>query len=579
MASTIYYGKSETERNVSVKKVVMEEIPNFQPGDILSVYFKEGNLVDYPTLIIGNKDSSQSNIISNDTGLSIYTPGQGSNAIGTWTDGEVVNFSYTEKINNVFGWEIIGKSIATDTIYGGVLLNGTGDNESKSAISVDAAKRLLSAAAVGNIHYENRQSGSGATEIGDLTLTTYNPITGETDVQTATISVPHNPDFPGNVGAFENDMGYISESSAAVTEGILFKSENNSNDVLKVEVDDNSSVVIDLNNNGNLTLAPIDGNTIINSGLTVNGAISGTFNATAPSTIPNLTVDTINVTSNGNGLSVSGNTHLQGNTIIDSLNIGDTPLSSYVYDKIDDEFLSQAYRIFKASGNQHIKWQWIYSKGYDIAPNETAKIYVGDASIVGYRTVGIISWRCYNTTYAGYANLCGFYWLTEDPDGHPSHTGVYDCLYAEVCNIGSKSLTQLRVQALVLLMRDDPFSIINMPIRFTRVMTEDEETYEIDKLNGTVSSTGELSFNIDNICDDWDTEGYPTIIYINNTPITGENVDNFMNDIYTVLYQVNDNTRPLNQKVSTTINYNDVDYKLSCYLSNPIACWLRVTTV
>ena len=574
MASTIYYGKSETPATTQVKRVVMEEVPNFQPGDILSVYFTYGNSFNGPTLVVTNGDVNQNNVISNDTGLSILAPGQGTAVIGSWTDGEVVNFSYTEVPNNVFYWELIGKSIATDTIYGGVLLDGNSDN---SAISIGAAKRLLSSAAVGSISYETRQFET-ATEVGDLTLTTYNPATGDTDTQTATIVIPHDATYPP-ISQITNDAGYISESSTAVTSGILFKSTNNSNDTLRVGDDSDSSTVINLNNNGNLTLTPVDGNTVINSGLTVNGAISGTFNATAPSTIPNLTVDTINVTSNGNGLSVSGNTHLQGNTIIDSLNIGDTPLSSYVYDKIDDEFLSQAYRIFKASGNQHIKWQWIYSKGYDIAPNETAKIYVGDASIVGYRTVGIISWRCYNTTYAGYANLCGFYWLTEDPDGHPSHTGVYDCLYAEVCNIGSKSLTQLKVQALVLLMRDDPFSIINMPIRFTRVMTEDEETYEIDKLNGTVSSTGELSFNIDNICDDWDTEGYPTIIYINNTPITGENVDNFMNDIYTVLYQVNDNTRPLNQKVSTTINYNDVDYKLSCYLSNPIACWLRVTTI
>lgn len=565
MASTIYYGKSETPANAQVKRVVMEEVPNFQPGDILSVYFTYGNSFNGPTLVVTNGDVNQNNAISNDTGLSILAPGQGTAVIGSWTDGEVVNFSYTEVPNNVFYWELIGKSIATDTIYGGVLLDGNSDN---SAISVGAAKRLLSSAAVGSISYETRQFET-ATEVGDLTLTTYNPATGDTDTQTATIVIPHDATYPP-ISQITNDAGYISESGTAVTSGILFKSENNSNDTLRVGDSSDSSTVINLNNNGDLTLTPIDGNTVINSGLTVNGAISGTFNATAPSTIPNLTVDTINVTSNGNGLSVSGNTHLQGNTIIDSLNIGDTPLSSYVYDKIDDEFLSQAYRIFRADGNQHIKWIWRYSEGVNLAAGESKTVDIGDCGLVGYRTVGIISWGCYNTTYAGQVNLYGFGWRNSPT------TNLNDFLYADICNLGSTSVTQVRIRALVLLMRADPFNIIGTTIKFTRIGAED---YEDDVLNKVVTSTGELSFNIDDVCEDWGTDGMPSIIYINDTPITGENVDNFMNDIYTVLYQVNDNTRPLNQKVSTTINYNDVDYKLSCYLSNPIACWLRVTTI
>ena len=282
MASTIYYGKSGTERDVSVKEVVMEEIPNFQPGDILSVYFTFGHLSNGPTLVVTNGDANQNNAISNDTGLSILAPGQGTAVIGSWTDGEVVNFSYTEVPNNVFYWELIGKSIATDTIYGGVLLDATGDNENNSAISVGAAKRLLSSAAVGSISYETRQFPSGATEVGDLTLTTYNPATGDTDTQTAVIKIPHDATYPP-ISQITNDAGYISESSAAATNGILFKSENNSNDTLRVGDDNNSSTVINLNNNGDLTLTPVAGDTVINGSLTVNGIINGIFNTTAPS--------------------------------------------------------------------------------------------------------------------------------------------------------------------------------------------------------------------------------------------------------------------------------------------------------
>ncbi len=566
MASTIYYGKSETPVDVQVKRIILKEIPSFQLGDILSVYFKEGNSVDYPTLVISNGDVNENNVISNDTGLSIYTPGQGSNAIGAWTDGEVVNFSYTEKIDNVFGWEIIGKSIATNTIYGSVLLDGDSD---KSAISKGEVKRLLTSTTVGTINYQSRDLGEQATPIGDLTLTTYNPATGETNTQTATVEIPYK-NVPTNVSFFENDAAYINESATAVTNGILFKSKNNINDTLRVRNDNKSSTVINLNNNGNLSLTPISGDTVINSGLTVNGVISGEFNATAPSTIPNLTVDTINVTTDGEGLTVQGNTHLQGNTVIDSLNIGDTPLSSYVYDKIDDEFLSQAYRIFRADGNRHVKWTWYTAENINLSVGQGKAIDLGDAGQVGYRTIGIISWEIYNTKYAGQVNLYGFYW------GKSETTGLYDHLYAKVYNHGPNEIVGLKVTALVLLLRADPFSIINMPIRFARI---DAEGHENDVLNKVVTSTGEFSFNIDDVCDDWDTDGIPSIIYINDTPITGENVNNFMNDIYTILYQVNDNTRPLNQKVSTTIKYNDVNYKLSCYLSNPKACWFRVTTI
>ena len=577
MASTIYYGKSETPANTQVKRVVMEEVPNFQPGDILSVYFTYGNSFNGPTLVVTNGDVNQNNAISNDTGLSILAPGQGTAVIGSWTDGEVVNFSYTEVPNNVFYWELIGKSIATDTIYGGVLLDATGDNENNSAISVSAAKRLLSSAAVGSISYETRQFET-ATEVGDLTLTTYNPVTGDTDTQTATIVIPHDATYPP-ISQITNDAGYISESSTAVTSGILFKSENNSNDTLRVGDSSDSSTVINLNNNGNLTLTPVNGNTVINSGLTVNGVISGTFNATAPSTIPNLTVDTINVTSNGSGLSVSGNTHLQGNTIIDSLNIGNTPLSDYMYDEITDNFLSQAYRIFKAGGNQHVRWTWHRGRASNIAAGKfNSRIDLGDCGLKGYRTVGVISWECYhkesdNGTAPYQANLYGFYWEKSET------TGLSDHLYAKVYNCGSTPITNLWVSALVLLLRDDPFNIIDMSVRITRPIIEDDEIIgEEDILNKVTDKTGEFGFNIE-ICEDWSINGMPTTIYINGTSFSGENIDTFMNDIYTTLYIVEDNTRPIGEEVSTTIEYLNTTYKLSCTLSNPYACWFDITTI
>lgn len=574
MASTIYYGKSETPANTQVKRVVMEEVPNFQPGDILSVYFTYGNSFNGPTLVVTNGDVNQNNAISNDTGLSILAPGQGTAIIGSWTDGEVVNFSYTEVPNNVFYWELIGKSIATDTIYGGVLLDGNSDN---SAISIGAAKRLMSSAAVGSISYETRQFET-ATEVGDLTLTTYNPATGDTDTQTATIVIPHDATYPP-ISQITNDAGYISESSAAATNGILFKSENNSNDTLRVGDDNNSSTVINLNNNGDLTLTPVAGDTVINGSLTVNGTINGIFNTTASSTIPNLTVDTINVTSNGNGLSVSGNTHLQGNTIIDSLSIGNAPLNDYIYNKITDDFLGQAYRIFKGGGNQHVRWVWHSGRASNIAAGKfNSRIDLGDCGLKGYRTVGIISWECFHKesdsgTAPYQANLYGFYW------GKSETTGLYDHLYAKVYNCGSTPITNLWVSALVLLLRNEPFNIINMSVKITRPIIEEGEIIgEENILSEVTDNTGEFGFNIE-ICESWGIEGMPTTIYINGTPFSGENINTFINNIYTTLYTVEDNTRPIGEEVSTTIEYLNTVYKLSCSLSNPYACWFNITTV
>ena len=169
----------------------------------------------------------------------------------------------------------------------------------------------------------------------------------------------------------------------------------------------------------------------------------------------------VNVTSNGNGLSVSGNTHLQGNTIIDSLSIGNAPLNDYIYNKITDDFLGQAYRIFKGGGNQHVRWVRHSGRASNIAAGKfNSRIDLGDCGLKGYRTVGIISWECFHKesdsgTAPYQANLYGFYW------GKSETTGLYDHLYAKVYNCGSTPITNLWVSALVLLLRNEPFNIIN----------------------------------------------------------------------------------------------------------------------
>ena len=445
MASTIYYGKSITAGNIQTKQVVLKEIPSFQPGDILSVYFAYGNLIDGPTLIITNGDINENNSISNDTGLNILAPGQGAAVIGSWTDGEVVNFSYTENPSNVFAWELIGKSIATDTIYGGVLLDADSDN---SAISVGEAKRLLASTTVGSISYESRDVGVEASPIGDLTLTSYNPTTGETSIQTATIEIPYIY-VPTNISYFENDEGYVKEASARVTNGILFNSEDNNYDTLKVGDETNSSIVIDLNNYGGLDLYPSNGETTNHGDLiVVDGVINGIIDTDKASQISNLTSDTITVNEN---LIVNGISDLD-TANVNSLNISNTPVDTYVSNKIEEDFLKHAYRIFEAGAYQHVKWTWHYAQGINLSVNDrNTAVDLGDCGEVGYRTIGIISWEVYNTIYAGQVNLFGFYWEKSET------TGLNDHLYAKVYNHGPKEIVDLKISVLVLLVRSDSF--------------------------------------------------------------------------------------------------------------------------
>ena len=100
MASTVYYGTSITGENVPQKVVKIKQADfnpnNLQPGDILSVYFAHRNSAENPSLVYTIGDSEQEISATGDSkGDSIKNTNQNGALPGAWTDGEVVNFSYT----------------------------------------------------------------------------------------------------------------------------------------------------------------------------------------------------------------------------------------------------------------------------------------------------------------------------------------------------------------------------------------------------------------------------------------------------------------------------------------------------
>ena len=408
MASTVYYGVSTTPGDQQVKKVKMADTDfQLQKGDILSVYFAFKNEVENPTLALYIKDANEEINLSNANGDIIYNTGRLPVQIGAWTDGEVVNFSYThngsitESNDNIYYWEIISKAVATSDTYGTVILDGIDDG---SAASIGKVKTLIQKIGSGELTYTNLTDNG--TEVGTLTLTNYDK-DGNPDPDkscSATISIPSLT----KVSDFTNDTGFI---TSRLTKDLNFVGSSKKlrvNNSIIIDLDNSDAHNVIINSQGSISLRPASqvniGTSDKNRNLKVFGNISATgtispINASSGS-ITNLKTSTITIT---NGSIAGQPTANLGNTSVTSLNINGQDLYTYMNgyltapmselgNYVHTQMYDNSYLIVETSKSAATS---ITAKTFD------SKILVGDFSRIieaGYRRLGVVRWECYKGT-------------------------------------------------------------------------------------------------------------------------------------------------------------------------------------
>lgn len=134
MAVRVYHGICPTAANDRIKKVGVEDadlIPGefeFQPGDLLSVYFKDTNTHGSPSLAVYNGDPDKETSSEIDTGKSIKLHNfKNEDSSNLWREGETLIFCYVEVANNgesTYYWETLNHILASTDRYGATLLVG-----------------------------------------------------------------------------------------------------------------------------------------------------------------------------------------------------------------------------------------------------------------------------------------------------------------------------------------------------------------------------------------------------------------------------------------------------------------------
>lgn len=473
MASTVYYGTSITGENVPQKVVKIKQADfnpnNLQPGDILSVYFAHRNSVENPSLVYTIGDSEQEiSAAGGSNGDSIKNTNQNGALPGAWTDGEVVNFSYTadsditQGSNNTTYWEMVAKGIATDETYGVVKI----DDGDESAISVGAAKDLINNVTAPEIIYHSTiENGQ---EIGFLEVI-YTYPDGTVEKTDTSIYVPP---IPTNISYFKNDVGYITN---LITTDVTFNGAN-SDGSKKIQIDDGEGAItiIDLDNynNGvdiysqeNINLLPT-GQVVIgtqgdNKDLTVYGDIYG--NTLDLSGIPaeqtGLLTDWIGAHTDDGIITFTSPTNLEDDiTMNGGIYVGNQTLEEYVEslfdsdenktainnavsDLLEDYLLVRRYYYGPVTNITNYTMvtfgggaQYYYNVQTD--GNTTRVNKTDNLNISGYDIVGIIAWETWmlsdnngRSANPQNANICSIAWKNNDPS-----TGVLILRVAALTN-------------------------------------------------------------------------------------------------------------------------------------------------
>lgn len=211
MASTVYYGKSTTNGNEAVKRVLLNDSSitenSLHEGDMLLVYFSQGLRVDGPRLVLTIGDINNEISVSNDSGKAIYSAGNPAKS-GDWTDGETVTFVYSKNSNNNYYWEITTHNIrASGDSYGGVLIDAGDD----SASSVGNTKNLIDEGIASlRLDYDSRNR----TEIGTLILSSQIPGNPAQIISNIPITMPSFPAIPTALSDFADNERQISIANA-----------------------------------------------------------------------------------------------------------------------------------------------------------------------------------------------------------------------------------------------------------------------------------------------------------------------------------------------------------------------------
>lgn len=445
MANKIYYGVSTTASATATKQVKLVDasfnVSSLQKGDILSVYFAHKNTATNISLALYINDVQQETNTSNANGNLVYNTGRIQVKSGAWTDGEVVNFSYThngtitENPDNVYYWEMIWKPVATETTYGDVTLDGNDD----SAASLGKVKELLHNVSSGYLSYNTRVENGD--DIGYLRLDTYDIDGNVIEGDTITIKTFPTPSIPTKTSDLTNDSGFLTNP-------------------LQITVSGQKKTIIDLHNSnqdtvinsigGGILLRPaqqvIIGTTKDNRNLTVNGNITslggiitaptikassalatdsigsytsgGTITFTSPVNITNGTVSSLKT----NGITIGSQT--LPNYIKSFLNTNDAKniLNSWLAEQLNGYLYTRRYHCGPYGSITAGNWKFIdlgggskHSYTYTQDNGVESAATTANLNIPGYDIVGIIAWETYGPDYCSYGNICSIYWNNNDP--------------------------------------------------------------------------------------------------------------------------------------------------------------------
>lgn len=446
MASTVYYGTSITGENVPQKVVKIKQADfnpnNLRPGDILSVYFAHRNSVENPSLVYTIGDSEQEISATGDSkGDSIKNTNQNGALPGAWTDGEVVNFSYTadsditQGLNNTTYWEMVAKGVATDETYGVVKI----DDGDESAISVGAVKDMLESLTVPTVIYHSTISAEN--EIGYISVT-YHDIDGTDEEVKTYVYIPHIPNDTGDLEF--NSAGYLTN---LITTDVTFNgADSDGSKKIKIDDGDGAITIIDLDNynNGvdiysqeNINLLPT-GQVIIgtqgdNKNLTVYGDIyANNLDASG------ITVDTIGAHTDNGIITFTSPTNLEDDIVMSGgIYVGEQTLEEYVESLFDSDENKNAISDAAADlFSDYLKTVRYHAGPTSIGLNSIKTVVYGDnptaipsdtipntvitgenLNIEGYEILGVITWETYmnGTSNPKNANIYGIWWQGNDP--------------------------------------------------------------------------------------------------------------------------------------------------------------------
>ena len=493
MASTVYYGTSITGENVPQKVVKIKQADfnpnNLQPGDILSVYFAHRNSATNPTLIYTIGDSNEEISISGQGGDLIYNTSQRNALSGAWTDGEVVNFSYTadsditQGLNNTTYWEMVAKGVATDETYGVVKI----DDGDESAISVGAAKDMIESLTAPTIIYHSTIPAED--EIGYIQVT-YHEIDGTDEEVKTYVYIPHIPNDTGDLEF--NSAGYLTN---LITTDVTFNGAD-SDGSKKIKIDDGNGAItiIDLDNynNGvdiysqeNINLLPTGQVVIGTQGSNKNLTVYGNIYANNLDT-SGITVDTIGAHTNNGIITFTSPTNLEDDIVMNGgIYVGEQTLEEYieslfesnenknvinneVSDLLEDYLLVRRYYYGPVTNITNYTMV-TFGEGaqyyYNVQTNgNTTRVNKTDSlNISGYDIVGIIAWETWmlsdnngRSANPQNANICSIAWKNNDPS-----TGVLVLRVAALTNQNTSVVNSTGISVDILYKK--PLEHINLP--------------------------------------------------------------------------------------------------------------------